>query len=141
MSFTTDMERWAKKANATISEVVVEFVLDLTEKIIVGDGAALPGTPVNTGWARNNWVATIGAPNTGVVMVKDKTGAFAMQSASVVSVSAPGNVWYLTNNVAYINRLEYGYSKQAPKGMVRLATMAAKKELSRKGRRTTGFVR
>ena len=133
MSFTTDLEKWAKKASATMSEVVVEFVFDLTEKVIVGDGSGLPGTPVDTGWARNNWVASIGSPNSNILEGYDKSGDLAMQRASLISLSAPGKVWYLTNNVAYIQKLEYGYSQQAPSGMVRLSILAAKRELANKG--------
>lgn len=51
-------------------------------------------TPVDTGAARKNWKATI-----------------------------DGNVFYLLNDlktVPYIRRLEYGWSPQAPRGMVRL---------------------
>jgi hypothetical protein len=32
---------------------------------------------------------------------------------------AVGDLYYLTNNLPYIERLEYGWSKQAPGGMVR----------------------
>jgi hypothetical protein len=31
-----------------------------------------------------------------------------------------GSIFYLTNNLPYGERLEYGYSKQAPSGMVRI---------------------
>jgi hypothetical protein len=35
---------------------------------------------------------------------------------------APGNVWYLTNNLPYIARLEFdSWSTQAREGMVRIS--------------------
>lgn len=125
MSFSSDIKKFAEKTGNTVNEVIVSFILDLSEKVILK-------TPVDTGWAINNWVATIGVPNSDVPNPKDKTAQAALNGVGFVSLTAPGKVFYLTNNVAYINRLEYGYSKQAPNGMARLGVMAAKKELSRK---------
>jgi len=132
MSFTSDLEAWAEKSGATMHEVVVEFVLDLSAKVVVGDGMPGNGTPVDTGWARNNWVASIGSPNLSILDGYDKTGSKTMSKIALTSLSATGNLFYLTNNVEYINILEYGSSNRPPNGMVRLGIMAAKSELSRK---------
>lgn len=141
MSFADDIKRFAKKTNNTIDEVIISFVLDISKNVIVGDGGIAKGTPVDTGWAINNWVATIGTPNSSVPNEADKQAQTALTGVAFVSLSAPGKVYYLTNNVAYINRLEYGYSKKAPRGMARLGVMAAKKEMMRKVRRGYGSVR
>lgn len=41
--------------------------------------------------------------------------------------SAYGNIYWLSNNLPYIERLEYGYSKQTPAGMVRLSIEEVKR--------------
>jgi hypothetical protein len=150
MSFADDIKKFAEKTNNTIDEVVVHFILDLSERVIVK-------TPVETGWAKNNWVATVGAPNTGVPNSADKLGQDALNGVLFTALSALGKVYYLTNNVEYINVLEYGgfpnppkqgtgltaggFSLKAPRGMARLGVMAAKKEMMRKVRRGYGSVR
>ena len=66
------------------------------------------------GNSRNNWHCTVGAPFVG----KDATGTAAKILAAIPVLA--GSVVYLTNNVDYIQRLEYGHSHgQAPNGMVR----------------------
>lgn len=134
MSFSSDIKKFAEKTGNTIDEVIISFILDLSEKVILK-------TPVDTGWAMNNWVATIGTPNSSVPNQADKMGLAALNGAAFVSLTAPGKVFYLTNNVAYINRLEYGYSDQAPRGMARLGVMAAKKEITSKIRGGYGSVK
>jgi len=66
------------------------------------------------GNSRNNWHCTMGAPFVG----EDATGTEAKILAAI-PVHA-GSVVYLTNNVDYIQRLEYdAHSRQTPNGMVR----------------------
>ena len=156
MSFADDIKKFAEKSNNTVDEVIIHFVLDLAEKVIVGQPPLL-GTPVDTGWAINNWVASIGEPTLAVPNEADRSGSASMQGVAFASLTAPGNIFYLTNSVAYINKLEYGgfpnppkkgnnltiggYSHKAPKGFVRIGVMAAKKQLMRSTRRGYGSVR
>ena len=69
------------------------------------------------GRARGNWQCTIGAP----VTVEN----WQSDSESAMRGTVPqraGSVVYLTNNVPYIQKLEYeGWSQQAPAGMVRVS--------------------
>lgn len=80
-------------------------------------GSVIRMTPVDSGRAKGNWQCTIGAP----VMVEN----WQSDSESAMRGTVPrraGSVVYLTNNVPYINRLEYeGWSQQAPAGMVRVS--------------------
>jgi len=73
-------------------------------------------TPVDTGNARNNWQCTIGAPFVG----EDASGSDEQILRTIPRRA--GSVVYLTNNVRYIEKLEYtpGYSTKAPNGMVRI---------------------
>lgn len=71
-------------------------------------------TPVDTGRAKGNWQCTIGQPATGEAMTNE--GAM----IATVPQHAGAKV-YLTNNLPYIQKLEYGHSTQAPAGMVRVS--------------------
>lgn len=78
-------------------------------------------TPVDTGRARGNWQATIGSPATGQVDAVDRGGGETVAAgARAIAKLPPYSVSFLTNNVPYAQRLEEGWSQQAPKGMVAL---------------------
>ncbi len=70
------------------------------------------GTPVDTGHARANWVPSIGAPHAGVVQ---GNAAGQAGSAAVLTFKLGTGSLYISNNVPYIQALNYGHSKQAPR--------------------------
>jgi len=89
---------------------------------------ALGGTPVDTGWARANWVPRIGSSTTGAVGSRESVST-SEQQAGVASIvmgygSKKGPA-YITNHVPYIGRLNEGHSKQAPRGFVQAAIQRA----------------
>jgi hypothetical protein len=75
--------------------------------------AAAPAGYVG-GNARNNWQCTIGAPFVG----EDASGSDEKIQRTIPRRA--GSVVYLTNNVQYIQPLEYGHSTKSPNGMVRI---------------------
>lgn len=129
MSFAADLRRFQMKADR-------ESDRQIRQKIIAVVGGIIERTPVDSGRARGNWQATIGAPAAGPIERKDKTGTVTKRAAQPAIRQATGNVFYLTNNLPYIAHLEFGlytqgpyaterttrdgYSVQAPYGMVRL---------------------
>lgn len=98
--------------------------------------AVILGTPVDIGRARGNWQTTVNTPAGGETARTDKGGSAAIAELSE-RMGGAGTVTYLTNNLPYIEMLEYGgypnppkkptgktvdgFSKQAPTGMVRVA--------------------
>lgn len=116
-TFAMQIGAFAKKAGDNADLVVRKICLDLLEDIVMH-------TPVDTGRARANWFTTIGTPFAGTI---EHNGAGAAAGVSIgrsgAAISqAPGNVLWISNNLPYINRLEFeGWSKQAPQGMVRIA--------------------
>lgn len=114
MSWESDWKKIESKIDRTLDQGIRATLLQVSTAII-------KGTPVKTGRARGNWQASIGRGATGEVSVNSvrsgeaKAIAEVNQKASV----AVGDLYYLTNNLPYIERLEYGWSKQAPGGMVR----------------------
>ena len=74
--------------------------------------------PVDTGRARANTIVSIGSPVYQVLDRYDKTGGYTiMEGVTRLSGLEPYTVVYLQNNLPYIEKLEDGYSKQAPIGM------------------------
>lgn len=87
----------------------------------------IPATPVDTGRARGNWQVSVGAPITRELPNKfDKTGQTTLAEArSTLQFKQPGATIYITNNLNYIQRLNEGYSAQAPAGFVEQAIRVA----------------
>lgn len=113
-SFALDLTKFAIKARGNIDLVVQKATFDVFKSVIMR-------TPVDTGRARANWSASANSYTQKIYEVTDKAGAqTANKMASIALGTKAGNVTYLINNLPYAQRLEYGYSKQAPSGMVRI---------------------
>jgi hypothetical protein len=92
--------------------------------------AVVPATPEDTGKARSNWFLSIGSPATGVRETYG-TGAAAIGGAlaaarAVLASHVKGASIWLSNNVPYIDRLNTGWSAQAPAGFIEASINAAK---------------
>lgn len=112
MSFSKDMERFAKKAEEAAGKIVRTATLDMFVGVV-------RDTPVDTGRARGNWQLTINEPAQGELDREDKGGNAAIADIVAKTPEGYGQETMLTNNLPYIEGLEYGRSKQAPNGMVR----------------------
>lgn len=113
-SFALDVSKWCGKSLDRIDIVSRKIALEMFRRVILR-------TPVDTGRARGNWQTTVGAPAFGTLDETDKSGRAAIARATTVCLAwkAVSGAWiFLANNLPYIERLEHGYSKQAPSGMV-----------------------
>ena len=78
-------------------------------------------SPVDTGRFRGNWQPAIGSAPSGTIEATDPSGNMVIAKVSgVVAGMQAGDVIYMANNLPYAQRLEDGWSQQAPAGMVRL---------------------
>lgn len=112
--FTLDIQAFVAKAKKNPETVMRSVSLKLFSAII-------KGSPVKSGRFRMNWQTTGVTPATGLIAGVDPTGNKAVNSAATFITNAPGwDTFTLTNNLPYAERLEYGWSKQAPVGMVRV---------------------
>ena len=59
-------------------------------------------------------------PAQGTLARLDASGQIAIGEATQAVLGGQGDVFLLTNNLEYIQGLEYGRSGQAPQGMVRV---------------------
>ena len=124
MSFSQKIRKYAEKVKVGYDEAVGNSLLGVSRSIIMM-------TPVDEGRARGNWVASLAGYSTATT---ENTGANLSQVESVTD-GAAGSVFYLTNNLPYIGKLEFGgypnpssgektingFSTQAPQGMVRIS--------------------
>jgi hypothetical protein len=73
---------------------------------------------------RGNWQVTVGSPASGEVRRVDAAGTQTIEAgAAAIAPAVVGPTIYLTNNVPYAIPLEYGHSKQAPTGVVRVTAV------------------
>lgn len=104
--------------------VVTKVTLDVAANLI-------ESTPVDTGWARANWVPSIGAPfgGGGSAVPGDVAGAQGAQQAATIGVATtyrlPMGRVFVSNNVPYITQLNDGSSKKEPAGFVQRAIRKA----------------
>lgn len=67
-------------------------------------------TPVDTGFARANWVPSVASPHVGVGVA----GAHAVGVGNVMSFKLSDGALWVSNGVSYVAILNYGTSSQAP---------------------------
>lgn len=95
----------------------------------VGDAAIrriVQKAPVDTGRFKGNWFVTINAPTNATTPEVDPNGAETISKGQAVLASYPDKTFpsiYVQNNLPYAERLENGYSTQAPGGMVGITTV------------------
>lgn len=118
--FEIDLDGWARRNSLHINDVVRAVASRLFENIV-------RRTPVDTGWARANWVASIDEKiETGPGKAPEGvTGIEPADFNKVIDTGEAGNIFWLQNGVPYIHALEYGHSQQAPTGMVRVSVAEA----------------
>jgi hypothetical protein len=88
-------------------------------------------TPVDTSQALSNWQVAIGSPVGNRIdayfigvhgSTQELSGASALAKArSILETKKPGQTIYISNVLPYIQRLNQGYSAQAPAGFVERA--------------------
>lgn len=87
-------------------------------------------TPIDTTNARGNWQGSLGQPTSNVISPTSAVGRIEDPEATLGAWTF-GQAAYFSNSVPYIELLEYGWSDQAPNGMVRVNVGNAQAELDR----------
>lgn len=96
-----------------ITKITLDIIANLTET-----------TPVDSGWARANWIPGLGlsdvppAPQPKDRLTGSAEGAKAAAISSVISGYRFPGILQIGNGVPYIGRLNDGHSQQAPAGFV-----------------------
>ena len=112
--FTLDIKNFVEKAKKNPETVARQVSFKLFSAVI-------KASPVDTGRFRMNWQTAGAVAPSGVIDGTDKGGAAAIgDAASYIFAASDWNEFTLTNNLPYAERLEYGWSNQAPQGFVRI---------------------
>lgn len=112
LSFEQQIKRIIDNREGVTREIFAASAIQVAEKVITR-------TPVDTGRARGNWNASIDRydGSTSDSRTAQQAQADTRQRAAQLKL---GDTFTLVNGLPYIRRLEYGYSRQAPRGMVRI---------------------
>jgi len=117
MTWTIDPRKFGDEVRLTHRKICQAVALDIDRRLVLA-------TPVDTGRARSNWLASVGAPRRDEVPARDAGSAIA-EAAGVIAAAPEFPLIYLSNNLPYIQRLNDGSSKQAPAAFVETAIDAA----------------
>lgn len=123
MPVSFQLKGWDKAlgvCKAKLDLIARESLGELFQNIILD-------TPVDTGKARANWQLLIGTSTDNFLEETDPSGSATIAKAKrrLESYSAQANQSLVfLNNVPYSERLEHGWSNQAPAGMLRLNVLS-----------------
>lgn len=111
--FTADLERaYQEKVILRTLSVQKKLALEALRRVVMK-------SPVDTGRFRGNWQVSVGVTEDGTVEVTDKSGSETInKGVRPISALSKFDTVYIQNNLPYAERLENGWSQQAPAGMV-----------------------
>ena len=113
-TFKANFAKSIKDAGDKADLVVRKTALQLQTRMV-------QRSPVDTGRFKNNWQAGIDSINTDTALDTSLTGEGSIaRTISTVESWKSGQTINLTNSMPYAQRLENGWSQQAPSGMVAL---------------------
>jgi hypothetical protein len=114
--FTLQLNKEIADTEEKIEDAIALIALDSLRGVV-------RKSPVDTGRFRGNWIVSKNAPNAKSSEVTDKNGGQTITKGSGVidtfKMDTDSRI-IIQNNLPYANRLENGWSKQAPNGMVAL---------------------
>ena len=123
MSFSGAINDFSK----IVDKALDDFAREITTEIA---GSVIDLSPVDSSRFVKNWQHGTNAQPIGEVEearnLPKGQSIHAMQAAAKLNMAAKlqnvkfGGIEYIVNNVPYAERLEFGYSGQAPSGMVRV---------------------
>ena len=148
MSFSLDVSEFAQLIDKRALYVQRGVAIDLFSKVVIR-------TPVDTGALRSNWRPSVNKPNKSIKRKPDPSGQEVLGLIKKKFEKARGDRFILTNNLPYAPVVEYGlypskgggetaktingYSKQAPKGMVRVTLAEFLAAIRKKAREAKGI--
>lgn len=109
-----DIRRVSRMMRNQVDDFLRALTLETDRRLVLR-------TPVDKGRARGNWNITMGAPDFSTTDRVNKAGIPA--TPGHVKALLGSNIRrsiFIVNGLPYVPRLEFGWSKQAPNGMVRI---------------------
>ena len=113
-AFAEQLRKFADKAQVDLETVVRKTVVQLMNAVVLR-------SPVDFGRFRANWMVGVGYKVTTTVETTDKSGDVSRARVEpAMATWSPGMSIFITSHLPYAKRIEFGWSKQAPSGVVRL---------------------
>jgi len=114
-SWTLDPKKFHAETKKEFQETVAVAAMKVYQNLVFA-------TPVDTGRARSNWIASIGRPARGT-RGASAAGDVILQASATFQPDKIGEfpVLYIANNLDYVVHLNNGSSAQAPANFVELA--------------------
>lgn len=110
--FKADLGRFLSNTKKRHSEVVAKIAFDVLRQIV-------QRTPLDTGRARSSFYCSEGSPLYAETDRIDKSGNPSLErGAKVFNGQKEHPVYYITNSLSYIRRLNEGHSLQAPAAFI-----------------------
>lgn len=112
--FGLNIEVWCERAKKRMDQTARTLSIEMFERLV-------KRSPVRSGRFRANWQIGIDNVPVGLMTVNDPSGQLTINAgtAKIMGLKA-GQKLHIVNNLPYARRLEYGYSQQAPAGMLRI---------------------
>lgn len=121
-----------------VSAIIADLAA-FTEREIIGltleiDATLRENTPRDTGFARANWVPSVGTPSPSVEpllrrpspgQVAEAAAAAAAGQQGILNYRLSEGSVFVTNGVVYIQKLNDGWSQQAPAAFVEASVVQA----------------
>lgn len=113
--FSLKLNKQVLDTNEKIEDAIQVIAMDSLRGVVLK-------SPVDTGRFRGNWIVSVDSPNLTETQQTDVNGSATINKgmAAVEAFDINNSRIYIQNNLPYGNRLENGWSKQAPNGMVAL---------------------
>lgn len=118
-----DLAQFSKNIKRRARAIEVNADIGVARVMIAVAQAVILATPVDTGRARANWIASLGTPMRVATDDEDLSGQETIVKATTIAVArkaGSGIPIFLSNNVDYIAKLNQGSSSQAPAGFVEI---------------------
>lgn len=113
-NFEDVINQWVEETQVKIDDIIQDIVILIGKNVITL-------SPVDTGLFKGNWQLSIDSGSSGVIDRLDPSGSAALaELSSKANMFTAGQIAYIQNHLDYGYDLEYGSSKQAPDGVVRV---------------------
>lgn len=120
--WSQDLRQLAAKTGLRMDTVIRKATFDLFKSVALK-------SPVDTGRFRANWNVSYGTAD--MTTTESTNQARALQQAQEALTLPTGGIVTMSNGLPYARRLEHGWSKQAPYGMVRYSVLEYRRFLLR----------
>lgn len=126
--FFDTISQWVEETEQAIDNTLQTLTIMVGETLV-------NLSPVDTGRFKGNWQLSIG-DTTGASLIREDKSGFATinEMRSKVGGFTAGQIAYIQNYVLYGYDLEYGSSKQAPDGVLRITAARFKRLLDEAAR-------